>query len=246
MYLYKRVKTPHRDFVTRTKCFYYNLNSKGKKRGIRSVKTSESKQARNRRMSYLHKKYLIYNNFDVGDMWITLTWRKEELPKDAETAHKILMKTLAKINRKLKRKNIPFVFFIKTEAGEHQRVHHHLFIKNNFDVIALIFEHWQEFGKIFDCTEIYSLDDGKLVKYFLDGGDHKGLNFEKYSHSRNMKEPEVETRVFHYSSFKEIPKPPKATDDTEYIIQNLYNGYADSDGYAFQEYEIAKIKKTDT
>lgn len=243
MYLYKRVRTPHRDFITRTKCFYYNPPAARQKRGVRRYKTGESKEQRNKRNAYLKRKYQIYNNFDLGDMWITLTYFKDSVPENPEDAHKNLMYTLSKVQKRLKKQNIPFVFYVKTEAGEGIRAHHHLFIKNNFEVIDTLYSYWKEYGKVKDFSQIYEMESGRLVTYFLDC-EHKGLNFEKYSHSRNLKAPETEIRIMPFGSFRENPKLPAPDDDgTEYVIQNLYNGYSDIDGYVYQEYELVKVKR---
>ena len=250
-YLYKRIKTKTRDFVVRTKVLSYVVSGEKKRRGFRQCKTSESRAERNRRNAKLKQKYLIYNNFDVGDWWLTLTHSAEIEP---EKAHKIMMYELSKIGKKLKRKGIPFVYFVKTEAGERQRAHHHLIIKNTAPGIAeMIVSAWNDggFGRVSDQKKIYDLENGKLVSYFLDGGDHKELTFEKFSHSRNLKEPEVEKRIYPANSFREMPKAPEAEYITEgkksykikYRVENLYNGFPDLDGYVFQYYELAKIRE---
>lgn len=244
-YVYKRVHTPIKDFVTRTKCFYYTKPNEKKSRGVRMAPTPEGKQKRNARASYLGKKYLIYNNFSKGDWWITLTWNKDKLPADPKEAHKTLMRIMSNIRKKLSRRGIEFYYFAKTEAGERQRVHHHLLIKNTFDVISVLYEYWEELGKVKDFSRIYNLQNGKLVKYILDGGEHKELNFEKYSHSRNLVKPEIETRIYPARSFKENPKPPKSDDPERYewVIENLNNFYPDIDGYIYQEYELVRREK---
>lgn len=239
-YICKTVKTKHVDFVTRNKCYYYNPEKAREKRSVKRCPTGESKQGRNRRAAYLKRKYHIYENFDKGDMWVTLTYRDGK-SLEPEEAHKNLMNVLSKIRKKLARKGIPFVYYIKTEAGERVRVHHHLFIKNNFDVIGVLYGYWKEFGKVRDFQEIYDFASGRLVKYFLDGGDHKSLGFEKYAHSRNLREPEVEVHIYPFNSFRAIPREPKAADGVRYVIQNLYNGFPDIDGFIYQEYEILKI-----
>lgn len=241
-YLYKRVKTPHIDFITRTKCFCYNPQNAKKSRGIRLKSTGETKAERNKHNAYNRKRYLIYNNFDIGDMWVTLTWKADMLPESPEAAHKVLTKCMAAIHRKLKRQNIPFVWYAKTEAGERTRVHHHLLIKNNFEVASVIYDVWKKYGKVRDFSEIYNFKNGKLVKYFLDGGEHKELGFEKYSHSRNLKEPQVEKRIYPAKSFREVPKAPKGSVGERYIIQNLYNFCYGTDGIVYQEYEVVRIE----
>lgn len=242
-YLKKMVRTQHRVYVQRVKCWCYNHASIRGKRRVRKFATSESKALRNKRAALNKRKYEIDNNFTIGDYWITLTWNKDRVPDEPIKAHKELMSILAKISRKLKRKGIPLVYYAKTEAGEGQRVHHHLFIKNNFDVIGTLFELWKDNGKIKDFQEIYNMESGKLIEYFLNSGNHKELNFEKYSHSRGLKQPEIEVQIMPFKSFRENPKPPRSDDEGyQYIIQRLYNGYCDLDGFTYQEYELIKVK----
>lgn len=242
-YIKKTVKTKHGIFVTKTKCTYYNPAATKRRRSVRLVPTPEKKQKRNERQKYLHNKYLIFNNFDEGDMWVTLTYRAESVPSDPDEAHKNLMHILSNLQKKLKRKGIPLMHFSKTEAGDNIRVHHHLLIKNNFQVISMLYEYWKEYGNIRDFREIYDIENGRLVKYIL-SSEHKNLNFEKYSHSRNLVEPEVETRIYPSNAFRENPKPPKPDiDGTEYEIRNLKNFFPDRDGFIYQEYEIVKVRK---
>lgn len=239
--LYKRVKTKHRDFITRTKCFYYNNSSEKRRRGMRMCKTGESKKKRNKRNAYLKRKYEIYNNFDVGDLWITLTNRDAV---DPNIAHKRMTGVMSITRKALKKKGTPLVYYGKTEAGENVRPHSHIIIKNtNPEIVGLILKQWQKYGNIKDIKSIYNLSNGKLVTYFLDGGDHKGLDFEKYSHSRNLEQPEIEKRIYPYDSFRTNPRPPKAEDGYKYVVKNLYNGFPDRDGYVYQEYELVKMKE---
>ena len=250
-YIYKRVHTKHRDFVTRTKCYYYNRPGK-KRRGVRVAPTGEGKKKRNKRQAYLKRKYLIYNNFDIGDFWITLTYINAMLPETKKEAAKILMNVLSKLRKKLKRQGIPLLYFVKTELGEQGRVHHHLIIKNNFPVVSYLYEYWKEFGSVRDFKQIYNLANGKLVKYMLcEGKSDKGDEESEaiFSHSRNLTEPETETRIYPAESFRENPKPPKSKEEGKvWVIENLHNWFPDIDGYIYQEYELVlkEVDKLDT
>lgn len=243
-YIKKTVTTKHGIFVTKTKCFYYNISNSKKRRSVRLAPTPEGKKKRNQRQAYLRRKYLIYNNFDIGDMWVTLTYRADKTPDNPNEAHKTIMNVFSKLQKKLKRKGIPLMHITKTEAGENTRVHHHILIKNNFQVVSMLYDYWKEYGRIRDFREIYNIENGSLVKYILDGGDHKELNYEKFSHSRNLIEPKIETRIYPSNSFRENPKPPKPDiEGNEYIIRNLKNFFPDHDGYIYQEYEIVRVQK---
>lgn len=244
--LYKRIRTKNGDFITRTKCFYYNPVNSKKHRGVRLCKTGESKQERNKRNSYLKKKYEILNNFNNGDLWVTLTERNLLSGKDA---HKNMTSAISQLRKYCIRHGIPFVYYAKTEAAEETEVkvrpHHHLFIRNtDHAILGKLMELWQKYGKISDVKTIYSLDDEKLVTYFLNGGNHKELDFEKYTHSRNLEQPKVERRIYPYNSFRENPRPPKCEEyGYRYEIRDLYNGFPDRDGFTYQECRLVKVKE---
>ena len=234
------VKTKHREFVTRTKCFFYSCEHAKKPRGVRMSKTGEGKKKRNQRKAYLKRKYEMYNNFDIGDWFFTFTNCKDF---DADTQHKTVMKILSKAQQKLKRKGIPFTYYVKTEAGERVRPHTHALIKNTSpEIVSILIELWQENGNVKDIKPIYNLANGKLITYILDGGDHKELNYEKYSHSRNLVPPVVEKRIYPYNSFRQQPRPPKAEYGYKYEVRNLKNWFPDRDGFVYQEYELELVK----
>lgn len=238
--LYKRVITKEREFITRTKCFYYNPANSKKTRGVRMCSTGEGKQKRNAHNSYLKRKYELYNNFSVGDWWVTLTEREWLEPC---AAHKNMTAVIDLLRRWCNRRNIPLIYYAKTEAGETIRAHHHILIQNTDpSIIGRLMQYWQKYGNVKDAKPIYNISDGRLITYFLDGGDHKGLNFEKYTHSQNLVQPVIEVRIYPNDSFRTTPRPPKAEDGYKYEIRNLYNGFPDRDGFIYQEYELVKIK----
>lgn len=244
MILRKIIHTKHCDFVVRSKCYYYNTDEAKKPRKVRMFKTGESKQQRNKRNSYLNNKYLLYNNFDIGDWWITLTHGTDVT---ADEADNILTDVFSRVRKKLTREGIPFRYFSKTEAGNRIKPHHHAFINAPADkkyyIRDLIEEYWEKYGQIKKSKKIYNIADGKLVEYFLDGGDHKQLNYTKYHHSRNLVKPETEKKLYQAKQFRETPKPPQEDKTYRYEIHNLFNGFPDKDGYIYQSYEIHKIRK---
>lgn len=242
---YRRVKTKHREFIYRTKCFYYNPSNSKKTRAVRMSKTGENKQKRNERRAYLKIKHDVYENFDIGDWWVTLTYRYAVSPEEAD---KILSDVLAKVQKKLKRLGIPFVWYRTTEESERIRAHHHLLIRNTSpEIISILFDYWKEYGTIKEAKPIYNMSNGKLVKYFLDS-DHKDITYKTFSHSRNLRKPEEVIRVLPMASVRENPKPPKCDEDgykyevDKTTVFNFDNGL---DGFTYQEYEIYKVKLSD-
>lgn len=245
--LYKRVKTKHREFIYRTKCFYYNPSNSKKPRAVRTASTGEGKKKRNAHQKYLKIKHDCYENYDIGDWWVTLT---HSIWRDPEEAEEILRRVLAKLQKKLKRKGIPFVYHKTTEASETQRVHHHLLIRNTSpELITMLLEYWNEYGRVRDVQPITDMESGKLVKYFLDAPNHKNLTYKTFGHSRNLRKPEVITRVMPVASVRENPKPPKCEEyGFKYVVdpQTIYNHDYDASGFTYQEYEIYKVRVTET
>ena len=243
--LYKRVKTRYREFVYRTKCFYYNPSNSKKKRGVRLCKTGEGKKKRNARQAYLKIKHDCHENFDLGDYWITLTYKKWLEPEEAE---KILSYVMSKIQKRLKRKNIPFVWYKTTEASDTQRAHHHLLIrKTSPEIAGMIVDYWNEYGNIKHIATISNMQNGYLVQYFLDAPNHKNLTYKTFGHSRNLREPEVFTRVVPMSAIREHPRPPKCEEyGYKYVIdaKSIFTGFEDLDGFTYQEYALIKVKET--
>lgn len=241
----RRVKTKHREFIYKTKCFYYNPSNSKKTRAVRMCKTGEGKKKRNEHKSYLGIKHKAYENFDIGDWWVTFT---HKTPTEPEEAKKILANVLSKTRKKLKRKDIPFVWYSTTEASERTPAHHHLLIRNTSpEIISIIFDYWKEYGIVKEAKPIYNMSNGKLVKYFLDG-DHKGMTYKTFSHSRNLREPEEIIRVLPMASVRENPKPPKCEEyGYKYEVDKttVFNFDNGLDGFTYQEYEIFKVKDTD-
>lgn len=239
--LRNQVITKHREFIYYSKCFYYNPSNSKKKRGVRINISGEGKKARNKRQAYLKIKHDCFENFDVGDYWVTLTYNKWI---DFAEADKILGKVLSKIQKRLKRKNIPFVWYKVTEGSDTQRAHHHLLIRNTSpEIISMLLGYWKEYGIVTDPKEITDMESGNLVKYFLDGGKHKNLTYQKFGHSRNLRKPKEIKRVVHMNSIRENPRPPKCEEyGYKYKIENIFTGYKDIDGFTYQEYELVKVK----
>lgn len=244
MILQKITRTKYCDFVVRSKCYYYNPGGEKKKRGVRMYKTGESKQQRNKRNAYMNNKHLLFNNFDLGDWFITLTY---SLAVTAAEADAIIMSIMACVRKKLRRERIPFKWFVKTEAGKRVKPHHHIFVNAPADkkyyIRDLIEEQFEKYGRVKKSQKIYDMISGKLVEYFLDGGNHKELDFVKLHHSRNLIKPETETRVYPAKNFRETPRPPRENEQYRYEIHNLFNGFPDKDGYIYQSYEIHKVLK---
>lgn len=208
--------------------FRYGIKvPRGKKCGTTPPKQREV----NRRIQADKKIWVFLENFKKGDFWIDLNYRQGERPDDLETASCDIEKVLHKLARQLKSKGIRLTYMRMTERGELGGVHHHLIIKNNFD-IGILNKLWMK-GKVI-ADRVYSENLIKLAEYFAKG--RKETNEKKYSQSRNLIIPEPKVEVMTANRWREDIKPKKG-----YEIYNIFNGYHDLIGYEYQRIVMRRI-----
>lgn len=205
----------------------------GKKiaRGKKCSTSSPKQREVNRRLQADKKRWVLLENFKKGDYWIDLNYRQGERPDDLETASKEIETVLKKLARKLKAKGIRLTYMRLTERGEYGGVHHHLIVKNNFD-IAPLQKLWTK-GKVI-IDDVYSENLLKLADYFAKG--RKQTSEKKYSQSRNLVIPVPKVEVMTASKWRKEIKPKKG-----FEIYELWNGYHDIIGYEFQKIIMRRI-----
>lgn len=227
-YIKKTVIAGGNVFIYKHFSFRYGKKvPRGKKCGTTPPKQREV----NRRIQADKNIWEVLENFKKGDYWIEFNYRRAERPDDIEIAYADIENLLHKLARKLKAKGIRFTYKRMTELGEYGAVHHHLIVKNNFD-IGIITRFWDK-GKVI-IDDIYSENLIKLAEYFAKG--RKETNEKKYSKSRNIVTPEPIVEVMTASSWRKEVKPQKG-----YEIYNIFNGYHDTIGYEYQRVIMRRI-----
>lgn len=210
--------------------------------------TSEAQKLRNQYYARRRKIWLIATNFSKGDLWITLTYKKNKRPADMVGAKKDRTKFIRKIRDNCKKNNIAFIYMGMTEVGVRGGVHHHFIMSSRIDENN-IFQSWKNYGfvkvgAIGDISEI-SFDESdedaeqaqddviKLAKYFVKGDSDKSE--KDYTQSKYLKQPKIHKKIIKAERWAGIPKPKKG-----YAIQSVYDGFHDFSGYPYQEYVMVR------
>lgn len=222
--------------------YHTHRYAKKSERGKNIRPTTKEQKKINKRLAYRKRQWTISSNFERGDWYITLTYRKNERPEDNKAAAKILSDTLGKLRRKLKRKGIPLYYISSTERGTKGAVHHHLIIKNNFD-IGMLIELWK-LGRV-DSVSVYTDSMAELGAYFtkdIEGGKHANKQAVKaketiYGASRNLKKPKITKQVVKAKTFSDVPTNKKG-----YTIIHFYKNFQSEAGYLYQEYIQTKTE----
>ena len=227
-YVKKTVKTKGNIFVYKHYAFRY-----GKKipRGKNQHSTPPRQREINKRIQGDKMQWILLENFEQGDWWVEFNYRQGTRPDDIDTATLQIRKARENLARRLKRKGITLTYMQMTERGDYGGLHHHMIIKNNFDV-GLLKDVWP-YGKVI-IDDVYSENLIKLAGYFAKG--RKETNEKRYSRSRNLVVPEPEVEIISRAKWTKEPKPQKG-----YEIYDLYNGYHSMIGYEYQRYIMKMI-----
>ena len=214
-----------------------------KVRGKKRKPTAEEIEKVNQMNAERTLRLKINANFGVDDLYITLTYRKDEKPKPAQ-ARKDIKKLIDGLRKRFKQLGKDLKWVCVTEYLN-KAIHHHLVINHikNVDVAKMVRTLWK-FGRpyfqFFDDTGQYKKLAAYLIKetsktYKAKDGEKK----QRYSCSRNLIMPASKTEIVKKAKkWLPDPKPMKGY----YIDKDtIYNGVDPFTGRAYQKYTMVRI-----
>jgi len=226
-YVYKTVTTAGAIF-----CYKHYSARYGKRsnRALNMCPTKEQQKAVNKRISNQRRLWTICDTFRKDDYFVTLTYRRDERPDDMDSAMKLIGRTLAKVSRKLKQSDIKLTYMHMAERGTKGAIHHHILIKNRFD-IGLFAKMWTV-GSV-NIQQIYTSNMLKLGMYMIKGDSESSE--KRYSQSRDIAAPKPVTEIIKAEKWLEKPRPKKG-----YDIINIVEGTDAEFAFPYQEYIMVK------
>ena len=182
---------------------------------------------------------LIRGNYQEGDRWITVTYRKGERP-DWETGLKQLANFRKRVGYWFRKREIPIRLMYSIERGSKGAIHMHMLLNDvpGINIDRILQELWK-YGRI-HSTSLY--DDGDyrdLAEYLAKG--------EKYGHSYGLQMPTQEKpRLITRADLMDYPKPEKGWRVLEESITEGVNPVTGSPylRYTMVREEKPKEKKT--
>ncbi len=198
----------------------YPVFGKAGQRRKRYKPTSECQKELNRKNAEKKLIRLMNANFTEDDYKIELTYRNDTLPEDADAALKELRNFLRRLKRLRKKKGLPELKYVAaTEKGTRKgRYHHHLVISGDLD-IKEIRKVWARGIVHFSPLEFNEEGIEGLARYHM----KEPIGSKFYQASRNLIQPEVETRDEVYSQ-KTVNAMAQMYQDAA-MWEGLYDGY---------------------
>ncbi len=182
-------------------------------------------------------------NFGEDDLFVTLTYRKEERPEPGQ-AKKDIKKFIDSLRKEYKKKGVPMKWICVTEYLN-KAIHHHLLVNHmeGEDVPKWVRRLWK-FGrpdfKFLDNTGQYKDLAAYLIKETSKTfRENDGGKKQRYSCSRNLVMPKPKTKIIKKANkWLPDPKPVKGY----YIDKDtVYNGVDPFTGREYQKYTMAQI-----
>lgn len=212
-------------------------------RGDRKKLTPEEMDKINQLNAERKLRIKINANFQEGDPFITLTYRKELRPTPEE-AKKHITKFIAALRKYYRKQNKELKYIVVTEY-ENKAIHHHLIINDVAEIAKMVCQLWM-FGrpdfKYLDSTGQYKDLAAYLIKetsktYKKNREEGKGHK-QRYSCSRNLVMPEPKTQEVKANKWTADPKPIKGY----YVDQDtIINGLDPFTGREYQRYTLVEI-----
>lgn len=174
----------------------------GESRHLKAKATPEQIARQNHQNKVRRIWQLIRGNYQEGDRWVTVTYRKGERP-DWETGLKQLANFRKRVTYWFRRREMPVRMMYSVEHGSKGGIHMHMLLNDVEGInIDRILQGLWKYGQVHTASLYDSGDYHDLAEYMAKG--------EKYGHSMNMRMPEKEKpRMLSRADLMEYPKPEK-------------------------------------
>ena len=190
--------------------------------------SSEARQRLNRRASWEKLEALAAANFDKDDLFVTLTYRDEDLPHSREQALRCLNDFLRELRAARAMRGEELLYIKNAEHmldnGEEGRWHHHLFLNATGADYEEIRALWNKYGDNVDFQPL--LEDGwdyaGRAQYMCKEKPPAGK--QTWTPSRNLKRPERCSEMVD-DSLTLAPPPGAIVLDAPPPVQNGWGSY---------------------
>ena len=219
---------------------YYTRRYKPKdgRRGKKERETTEKQQQINDRQLEKKLTRIINASFD-GDSWyITLTYKTENRPKDAEELKRHIREFLKRLRKVYKQEGRELKYIETAEVGERGAMHIHILV-NDIDTrkIARLWDKGFINAKPLDSSGQYR----KLAAYFIKYAQKtrktcEAIQKKAYNCSRNLIRPEPKKIVMYGNRYR---KKIRIKDGYYLDKESVYMG-TDAEGYERLEYTLIK------
>lgn len=163
-------------------------------RAAKMKMSSAAKVRQNRRALWQKCEMLLAGNFDVGDLFVTLTYRDTQLPATREEALRCLNLFLRQLQAQRRARGEPLLYIKATEQlgedGRPHRWHHHLAINGtgrDFEELRAL---WSRYGDDVDIQPLICDGESYTTRAQYLSKERPPAGKQTWTPSRNLRRPE--------------------------------------------------------
>jgi len=193
--------------------------------------SSASQKKLNTRKALEKLEQIINCNFGAADIWITLEYDQEHLPKSLDDALKKVGNYIRKVNRRLEKLGFPKLRYVYVteyddpQTGKKKRVHHHMIC--SCDLGRDMMEELWTNGSRTKSEYLDPREDGwlkGLANYMGKGNYSRKTGQRRWNSSKGLKQPET-TKSYSRFSKRSVSKMAKDDQAVKEIAEKAFPGY---------------------
>lgn len=236
---FKRRKYRLTNSIEVIECHTARYGAPGQPRQKKEKPTPEAMRKNNQRNRERRCSRMVEKYFNEGDYVLTLTYRKEDRPKDIKECTEHLQKFFRKLKREYAKRFYELFWIRNIEVGPRGAWHIHVVMNRIDGADYLIRELWTYGGvyyQFYKDRKVNGEDIGKYIAKSEVSAPDKIVQ-SSWSHSRNIKEVEPEETVITGQSMNDKPRTPKGY----YLDKASYHDYVTDEGYRYREYVFRRL-----
>lgn len=214
----------------------------GAKRQKRRKPTREEMRRQNQRTRERRTRWMLRENFEEADCFVTLTYRQTSRPENMDQAAKDWELCRRRIKSIYRKAGVEFMWMSNIEVGCRGAWHIHAVLKNVPGLIEALQKHWgKPHGGVLIKPMWSEGEFAQLAAYLVKTPEtDKRLVDAKASHSRNLMIPEPKERkysrwrTFDQAAPRQIPKGWRV--DKESLVEGITKM-----GYPYRHYDLYPI-----
>jgi len=237
---FKRKKYRLTNSIEVMECHTARYGAPGQPRAEKKKLTPEAVRKNNQRNRERKCSRMVDKYFNEDDYVLTLTYRKEDRPKDMAECKKHLQRFFRKMKREYGKRFYELFWIRNIEVGQRGAWHVHVIMNRIEGADFLIREQWP-FGGVYFQFYKNKKDEGEdLGKYMTKSSESATDKIveSSWSHSRNVEPVEPEETVITGQSMNDKPRTPKGY----YLDKASFKDYINDEGYRYREYVFRKLE----
>lgn len=224
------------------KYYSFRWHTKGEKRENKADESSEAQKRVNQRQAETKLRRLLNNNFEDGDLLITLDFFRENLPRGSDEMQLHMSKAMRKLKALMHKDGEALKYVYVKEVGRKSSRHIHAVInKTKMEYLRKVWPHGGIHIQPLYSNGNYGQIAAYFIKYAIKTEESEGkLIGKRWYGSRNLKKPKVIKKVITSGKFSREAREVKGY---KVLPDSISEGVSELTGFEYFSYMMIRTDK---